>query len=93
MTALDEHYTANPLVVAQATPEGTVLMDMATGECFELNGTGSKIWLLLTKGESLSRTVGALAAAHGLAVATVESDVRSLVTELTRRGLVTPANP
>ena len=64
-------------------------MEMASGECFELNLTGARIWSLLSTGKDLSNVVATLAAEHKMAPSEIESDVRALVAELARRGLLT----
>jgi len=84
---------ANPNVVAQETDDGAILMDMASGDCFELNRIGAEIWSRLGKGESPSQLVANVAASYGLPAATVESDVRTLLEELTRSGLLTSSSP
>ena len=68
-------------------------MDMASGDCFELNRIGAEIWSRLGKGESPSQLVANVAASYGLPAATVESDVRTLLEELTRSGLLTSSSP
>jgi len=84
---------ANPNIVTQGTDDGAILMDMATGDCFELNRIGAEIWSRLGRGESPSQLVANVAASYGLPAATVESDVRTLLEELTRSGLLTPTRP
>ena len=87
----DRVLIASEFVVGQPTAEGAVLMDMSTGECFELNRTGARIWSLLTAGRSVSSTAAAVAAEFAAPPAAVESDVRALVEEFGRRGLVKPS--
>ena len=84
-----ETLAVNPLVVTQATEAGAVLMDVATGDCFELNRIGAEVWRRLGTGQSPSGIVAALAASHDLATSVVEPDVRQLVADLLRHGLVT----
>ena len=68
-------------------------MDMASGDCFELNRLGAEIRARLGQGESPRNWLPALATSYGLPAATVESDVRTLLEELTRSGLLTPSSP
>jgi hypothetical protein len=77
----------NPLVVVQTTADGAVLLEMTSGDCFELNRVGTEIWTRLTKGESLASVVVAIATRYGVPAATVELDAHALVGELIRRGL------
>jgi hypothetical protein len=85
--------TPNPLVVAQAMDEGLVLMDLPSGECFELNRVGAEVWDRLAKAQSIADIVTEMAAQYHAPASTVESDVRALVTDLLRRGLLTSARP
>jgi hypothetical protein len=79
---------ANPSVVAQATAEGAVLLEVTSGECFELNQTGAEIWTRVVKGEPLDEVVASIAGRHDIAVSLVEADARALVMDLKRRGLI-----
>ncbi|HMF40017.1 MAG TPA: PqqD family protein [Polyangia bacterium] len=88
MSADDRAVLASEFVVAQPTADGAVLMDMSTGDCFELNRSGARIWSLLTAGKSVPDIAAALAADHDAPAAPIEADVRALVAELGRRGLV-----
>jgi hypothetical protein len=79
----------NPLVVVQATETGAVLIHMSTGDCFELNQVGIEVWRLLAEKRTLPEIVAEVARRHVVPEATVDADVRSLLAELTRHGLVT----
>jgi coenzyme PQQ synthesis protein D (PqqD) len=78
----------NPTVVAQAMPDGAVLIDSATGECFELNRIGARVWERLSRGEDLARITDSLAAEFALERAVISSDVTRLFEDLTRHGIV-----
>jgi hypothetical protein len=80
---------ANPNVVVQLTNDGAILMDMASGDCFELNRLGAEIWARLGKGESQAELVANVAASYGVPAATVDSDVKALLQLLTQNGLLT----
>jgi hypothetical protein len=79
----------NPLVVAQTMQDGAVLVEMATGDCFELNRVGAEMWSRLAGGASVGEIVTAIAERYDVAASKVDADFRVLVAELTRRGLVT----
>jgi hypothetical protein len=53
-----------------------------------LSGTAFAVWHLLEVPRSLSELVGVLAESYGERRETVNADVRSLLDELVRRGLV-----
>jgi hypothetical protein len=76
-------------VVSQPTEQGAVLLEMTSGECFELNRVGAEIWGGITKGVALSQVVQDVASRYRVSASTVESDARALVAELKRRGLLT----
>ena len=90
--AVDETPRPSDYVVGQTTADGAVLINMSTGDCFELNRSGAKIWSLLASGNSVSAIAAAVAADHGIAAEAVEADVRALLAELGRRGLVRPSS-
>jgi len=78
----------NPTVVAQAMPDGAVLIDSATGECFELNRIGARVWERLSRGEDLASITDSLAAEFVVERALIARDVTSLVEDLARHGIV-----
>jgi hypothetical protein len=80
---------ANPLVVLQPTETGAVLMDVATGDCFELNRIGTEIWKRVTEGKSREAIVAALASEYDVPGPTLEADVGTLLRDLSRHGLLT----
>jgi hypothetical protein len=84
---------ANPNVVTQGMDDGAVLMDMTSGECFELNRIGAEVWRRLGNGESTSELIEQIAASYGVPTSVVQSDVDQLLDRLTRSGLLTSTNP
>lgn len=81
----------NPTVVAQAMPDGVVLIDSATGECFELNRIGARVWERLSRGEELVKIADSLAAEYAVDRALISRDITSLVEDLARHGIVVAA--
>ena len=88
----EEHKTlvANPAVVTQTTADGAVLIEMNSGDCFELNHVGAEIWSRLSQGEGLANIVVAVAKRYAIAESTADADARRLLTDLEQRGLLTP---
>jgi hypothetical protein len=80
--------TPNPTVVSQQTKDGAVLLEMSSGDCFELNEVGAQIWDALAKGEALAAIVATLARRYDLPPSTIEADALSLIDDLERRGLL-----
>jgi hypothetical protein len=81
----------NPAVTSTAMPDGAVLVDSETGECFELNRVGASVWERLKRGDALTSIIDALAVEYTRDRALVSGDVTSLVQDLARHGIVTPA--
>jgi len=78
----------NPSVILQPMEAGAILMNKATGDCFELNRVGVEVWRRLGEGELPEVIVSELAILYGAPVATVSSDVSELLTQLSRHGLL-----
>jgi len=41
---MTDKFRVKPTVVATRMPDGAVLVDSETGECFELNRVGARVW-------------------------------------------------
>ena len=80
--------TPNPTVVSQPTKDGAVLLEMTTGDCFELNLVGAEIWAALAKGDLLEDIVAGVADRYRVSPTAVEADARKLIAELRSRGLL-----
>lgn len=79
---------AKPLVVVQPIDGGAVLMNIATGDCFELNRIGVEVWNGLANGHPMATIVAALASSYDRPLSAIEADVRALIADLTRHGLL-----
>jgi hypothetical protein len=84
---------ANPTVVTQATDDGAVLVEMNSGDCFELNRSGAEIWARITAGDPVAAIVASVAERYAIPESVADSDARQLIADLIRRGLLTPAQP
>jgi predicted Rdx family selenoprotein len=82
------NWLPNPLISAQRMETGAVLMDAATGDCFELNRIGAEVWEQIASGGDVAAMVAGLASRYGVAVDRVSEDVRKLIDQLLARGLV-----
>jgi Coenzyme PQQ synthesis protein D (PqqD) len=80
--------TPNPTVVSQPTKDGAVLLEMTTGDCFELNQVGAEIWSALATGQPLDDIVVALTRRYELPPSAIETDVRTLIEDLLGKGLL-----
>jgi len=67
---------------------GAVLIDNATGECFELNRTGARIWECIVQGADLDGVVDVIASESSVERSVVAADAANLIDALARRGIV-----
>jgi hypothetical protein len=51
--SIDDNFVRRADVLARETPEGAVLVDMMSGQCWELNRIGATLWSLLESPVSL----------------------------------------
>jgi hypothetical protein len=84
-----------PADVVHETIDGeAILINLATGTYFNLEGTGAEIWTRLVRGDDPARIAAELAAAHGADAAAVHAEIARLATELHRHGILTaPPDP
>jgi coenzyme PQQ synthesis protein D (PqqD) len=83
-----QRYRVNATISAAPMPDGAVLIDSATGECFELNRTGARVWESLVRGEELDGVVDAIAAESSVQRSVVAADTATLIDALARRGII-----
>jgi hypothetical protein len=88
---LDDTIKANPMIVVRQMSGGAVLMNTMSGDFFELNAVGARVWDAIGRGTPLPALVDDLSRAYTVQRETVAGDLLSLVDELARRGLVTLA--
>jgi hypothetical protein len=81
-------WAANPLVVLQQTEAGAVLLDTASGDCFELNRVGAEVWPLLAAGQEPDLIASTLANRYGISESKAQSDLGAVVGDLVRHGLL-----
>jgi DNA-binding CsgD family transcriptional regulator len=70
------------------TPDGAVLLDIARGQMFALNATGSKILDLLGKGYDEAQIAEHLSVVCGTDIDTVRTDVHDFLKTLTRHEIL-----
>ncbi len=84
----DHRLSVNPFVTAERMATGGVLMDTASGECFELNHTGIQVWEAIARDGTVAGLVSELATRHGLDERRIGDDVCKVLEEMLRRGLI-----
>jgi hypothetical protein len=80
-------------IVTQPTDTGAVLMDRATGNCFELNRVGAAIWKALSEGKSSEVIAAELVETYRVKPEIAAADVETLVSSLVQHGLIDPRYP
>lgn len=88
MTQAGDKFRVNPGIVAQRMPDGAVLIDSATGNCFELNRVGARVWDSLKRGEDPVAIVDSLAAEYAVESSVISSGIAALMQDLARHGIL-----
>jgi Coenzyme PQQ synthesis protein D (PqqD) len=65
-----------------------VILNLATGTYFGLDGVGSRIWQLLVEGSSVSQLQATLVEEYSVQTVALEEDVRILLDSLLQQGLI-----
>ncbi len=65
-----------------------IILNLATGNYFGLDGVGTRLWALLTESGALQGAVDAMAAEYEIDRPALERDVLDLVDALVDKGLV-----
>jgi hypothetical protein len=77
-------------VVARRLGEGGVLVNVVSNHIFELNGTGMRIWELMTAGETRDAIAARLTEEFDVDAAEAGRAIDRLVADLAKNGLVNP---
>ena len=80
----------NPQVVSSGLGEAGVLVHLQTNRIYELNATGFRIWELAGDGCALSKIADALGREFDGDAGLIRGELRSLIDDLTREGLIEP---
>jgi hypothetical protein len=83
----------NPLVRAEKMTAGAILLDTASGECFELNSVGAIVWARIESGCSFDEIVEGLTRQYGVPPDLASADVEGLVDSLLKLGVVRAREP
>jgi hypothetical protein len=85
---LDTHLTVPPQVMSRLVGEETVLLDLASGMYFGLDGVGMCIWESISDGMSLAEAVDVVVAEYDVDRERAEADVSAFADNLLERGLL-----
>jgi Coenzyme PQQ synthesis protein D (PqqD) len=92
MLSSDPKIRRRNAVETRPLPQGAVLVDMQTGQCYRLNRVGAEIWSMLERPSALREICESVAARYGRPSASIEDEVRELVDHLTKEQLVEPVS-
>jgi hypothetical protein len=79
-------------VLYQELEEEAVLLNMANQQYFGLNDVGAQMWRSLAEVGSIAEAEELLLKMYEIEQSTLRSDLESLVRDLLKAGLLTPAN-
>ena len=85
---LDTHLIVPPQVMSRLVSDETVLLDLASGMYFGLDGVGQKIWAAVTEGRSLGEAATAIVNDYEVDETQAQTDVIEFATDLVARGLL-----
>ena len=85
---LETKLTIPPQVMSRLVGDETVLLDLASGLYFGLDGVGKRIWESLSEGKSLSETVSVVVSEFEVDEAQAQADVLAFTADLVERGLL-----
>ena len=76
--------------MSRVVGDETVLLDLASGMYFGVDGVAKRIWESISEGRNLSETAEVIASEFDVDEARAQADVLEFVSDLARRGLLTP---
>ena len=85
---LDTHLSIPPQVMSRLVGAETVLLDLASGIYFGLDGVGKRIWEILADGQSLGQAVAVITEEFEVDEAQAKKDVIEFTNDLVERGLL-----
>jgi hypothetical protein len=80
--------TIAPDIRIATDDDGAVLLNVATGSVFSLNGVGGKIWGMIEQGLPREGILGSLAAEFDVPEEQLENDLTVFLSQLESKGLV-----
>ncbi len=85
---LDAKLTIPPQVMSRLVGDETVLLDLASGVYFGVDGVGKRIWESLGEGNSLGETAAIIAAEFEVDEERAQADLVAFASDLVSRGLL-----
>jgi hypothetical protein len=85
---LDTRLTIPPQVMSRLVGDETVVLDLASGMYFGLDGVGRLVWESVSAGLTLAQAAEAIIEVYEVDIARAEADVLDLAHDLVERGLL-----
>ena len=85
---MNSHLTVPPQIMSRVVDDETVLLDIAQGVYFGLDGVGKRIWENVANGLSLRETASSITKEFEVDEARAEEDVIKFAADLVERGLL-----
>jgi hypothetical protein len=85
---LDTRLIVPPHVMSRLVGEETVLLDLASGMYFGLDGVGKTIWESISMDRNLAETIDAVVTEYDVEKERAEADVIEFTSSLVERGLL-----
>jgi Coenzyme PQQ synthesis protein D (PqqD) len=84
------HYVTNPQVIHETIDGETIIIDLATGTYFSLQGAAPAIWNALVAGDSDQQLVARLQSVFAADAAELQDAISPFLEELVRAQLIAP---
>jgi Coenzyme PQQ synthesis protein D (PqqD) len=81
-------FSTNSQIRSLVTPEGAMILNIASDQMITLNSMGGYVWARLQEGKSVEEIISNLAKETGHDPAVITNDVHEFVEQLTQRHLV-----
>lgn len=88
MIALNDRLSPNGDAVASEVIDGeAIIIDLATGVYYSMDGVGGSIWALIEAKRSLEEIVSAIVTRYDVSLEQAQTDVQQLAADLLQEGL------
>ena len=84
----DKKLKIPPQVMSRLVGDETVILDLASGVYFGLDGVGKRIWESISDGKSLAEATSIIVDEYDVDESQAEVDVMQFVSDLVERGLL-----
>ena len=91
MAAADRFQLNSGEIVAEVIGGEAVIINLASGIYYSLDGVGGLAWAMLVAGHSRRETADAIASRYGIDADQAEAELEPLLSDLTRESLLHPA--